>query len=67
MHLTSPKLLITEKSVPFQFTRLRQNFLIVEDRSREAHTAYLQIIFGMKFRQYHVEPALQKADMNTKN
>lgn len=23
MHLTSPKLLITEKSVPFQFTRLR--------------------------------------------
>lgn len=67
MHLTSPKLLITEKSVPFQFNRLRQNFLIEEDRSREAHTAYLQIIFGMKFRQYLVEPALQKADMSTKN
>ena len=39
----------------------------MEDRSREAHTAYLQIIFGMKFRQYHVAPAWQKADMSTKN
>lgn len=37
----------------------------MEDRSREAHTAYLQIIFGMKFRQYHVALALQKADMIT--